>query len=44
MYDVVVVGGGPIGCVAAKEMAKEGFKVVVIEEDPSIGKPVKCTA
>ncbi len=43
MYDVAVVGGGPIGCFTAKKIAREGFKVVVIEEDPSIGKPVRCT-
>ncbi|KAM6478334.1 hypothetical protein HDV62DRAFT_371411 [Trichoderma sp. SZMC 28011] len=33
IYDVVVIGGGPIGLAAAYEAAKEGAKVVVLEQN-----------
>ncbi|MCZ7585690.1 MAG: NAD(P)/FAD-dependent oxidoreductase [Deltaproteobacteria bacterium] len=36
-YDVVVVGAGPAGSVAAYETAKEGFKTLLIERDHSPG-------
>lgn len=41
-YDVVVVGGGPAGCMAAKYAAKEGVSTLIIEEDAEIGEPVQC--
>lgn len=31
-YDVVIVGGGPCGCVLAKDLAKAGKKVILIEK------------
>ncbi len=40
--DVIVVGGGPVGCFAAQHIAKLGVKVTVFEEHPSIGYPVHC--
>lgn len=42
-YDVVVVGGGPVGAIAARYAAIEGAKVLLIEEHNSIGSPVQCT-
>lgn len=42
-YDVVVVGAGPVGSVAAREIAQEGFKVLLVEEHPQIGEPVHCS-
>jgi len=33
LYDVVVVGGGPVGLSAAYEVAKTGAKVVVLEQN-----------
>ncbi len=41
-YDVVIVGGGPAGSMAAKSAAEKGAKVLLIERDPNIGLPVRC--
>lgn len=41
--DVVVVGGGPAGLIAARELASAGFSVRVVEEHDVIGAPVHCT-
>ncbi len=40
--DVIVVGGGPVGCYAAEYLAKLGVKVTVFEEHPAIGYPSHC--
>jgi digeranylgeranylglycerophospholipid reductase len=41
-YDVVVVGGGPAGCMAAKYAAKAGASTLIVEDDAEIGEPVQC--
>ncbi|SVE48337.1 uncharacterized protein METZ01_LOCUS501191, partial [marine metagenome] len=41
-YDVVVVGGGPAGSMAAWEAAKGGTSVCMLEKDRDIGYPVRC--
>jgi digeranylgeranylglycerophospholipid reductase len=41
-YDVVVVGGGPAGSMAAWESAKGGMSVCIFEKDREIGSPVRC--
>ncbi len=41
--DVLVVGGGPAGCVAAREAAAAGARdVLLVERDRAIGAPVRC--
>ncbi len=42
-YDVIVVGGGPVGSTAARYAAQEGAKVLLIEEHAFVGSPVGCT-
>jgi len=41
-YDVIVVGGGPAGAMAAHAAAKAGAKVIILEKDRDIGYPVRC--
>ncbi len=43
MLDAVVVGGGPAGLIAARDLAGAGYRVVVVEEHPEIGVPVQCS-
>lgn len=42
-YDVIIVGAGPAGAIAAKYAAKNGASTLLIEEHASIGSPVQCT-
>jgi len=39
---VIVVGAGPSGLIAAREAAKRGADVLVLEEHAQIGLPVEC--
>lgn len=41
-YDVVIVGGGPIGCFVGKNIAEKGYGVLILEEHPKIGEPTHC--
>jgi geranylgeranyl reductase family protein len=41
--DVIVVGGGPAGLLAARDLAAAGFSTLVLEEHDRIGRPVHCT-
>jgi geranylgeranyl reductase family protein len=41
-FDVVVAGGSVAGLFCAREIAKSGHKVLVIEEDFEIGSPEHC--
>ena len=43
MYDVIVVGAGPIGSYTAYLLAKKGLDVGIFEKNPVIGKDVNCT-
>jgi len=42
-YDVVVVGAGPAGSMAARHAALAGARTLVIEEHATSGSPVQCT-
>ncbi|AGK61601.1 2,3-di-O-geranylgeranylglyceryl phosphate reductase [Archaeoglobus sulfaticallidus PM70-1] len=41
-YDVVVIGAGPGGSMAAKTCAEEGLNVLLVEKRQEIGAPVRC--
>lgn len=41
-YDIIVVGGGPSGSIAAKYAAVQGASVLMLEKDRDIGYPVRC--
>lgn len=41
-YDVLVIGGGPAGAMAAKAAAEAGLSVLLVEKRPAIGVPVRC--
>ena len=43
MHDVIIVGGGPSGLNAARILAQEGLKVVVLEKKREIGNHIICT-
>lgn len=40
---ISIIGAGPVGCHAARLLAKAGKEVQVFEEHKQIGKPVQCT-
>lgn len=42
MFDVVVVGAGPAGSMAAKTAAENGLEVLLVEKRQEIGTPVRC--
>ena len=42
MYDVVVAGGSISGLLAAREIAKKGYSVLVLEEGFEVGSPEHC--
>ncbi|WP_456366675.1 geranylgeranyl reductase family protein [Thermococcus sp.] len=41
-YDVVVVGSGIAGPIIAKNVAKAGYSVLLIDKKPAIGSPKQC--
>lgn len=43
-YDVIVVGAGPAGGSCARELAKKGHKVLIIDRAAEIGEPNYSTA
>jgi len=41
-YDVLVIGAGPAGSIAARTAAEKGLNVLLIEKRQEIGDPVRC--
>jgi geranylgeranyl reductase family protein len=42
-YDVLVIGAGPSGCTAARDLALAGWNVGVLEQQQKLGGPVNCS-
>ena len=43
MFDLIVIGGGPVGLYSAKLCETLGLKVIVLEADEKIGEPLQCS-
>jgi len=41
-FDALVVGAGPVGCIAAGKLARQGYSVLLLEEHRIVGKPMQC--
>ncbi|MBD3376693.1 geranylgeranyl reductase family protein [candidate division KSB1 bacterium] len=41
-YDIIIVGAGPAGSMAAQYAAREGASVALFERDRRVGSPVRC--
>ncbi|MDO9539701.1 MAG: NAD(P)/FAD-dependent oxidoreductase [Methanocalculus sp.] len=41
-YDLLIIGGGPGGALAAKTAVEKGLSVCLVEKRPAIGVPVRC--
>jgi len=41
-YDIIVVGAGPAGSIAALFAAEHGVSVLMLEKDRDVGYPVRC--
>lgn len=41
-YDIIVVGAGPAGSMAARFAAEQGVSVLILEKDRDAGYPVRC--
>ena len=41
-YDIIVVGAGPAGSMAARYASEQGASVLMLEKDRDVGYPVRC--
>ena len=42
-YDVIVVGAGPAGSATARDVARAGLRVLLLEAGRTVGLPVQCS-
>src|SRR5205807_9634218 len=42
VFDAVVVGAGPSGGMAARQLAAAGFRTAILEKKKVVGEPVQC--
>lgn len=42
MKKIIIVGAGPAGCYLAQNLKLAGIASVILEEDPEVGRPVRC--
>jgi len=42
-FDVIIIGGGPVGCRVGRNLAKEGKNVLILEAKSRIGYPNHCS-
>jgi digeranylgeranylglycerophospholipid reductase len=42
VYDAIVVGAGPAGGMAARQIAKAGFSTLILDKKRVVGEPVQC--
>ena len=42
VYDAIIIGAGPVGGLAGKELSNRGLNVLLIEEHGEIGRPFQC--
>ena len=43
MNDIVIVGGGHVGLFAASELAKKGYRTLLLDQKKAIGERIVCT-
>lgn len=43
MQDIIIVGGGHVGLYLASELARSGYRVVVLDQKKTIGERIVCT-
>jgi predicted flavoprotein YhiN len=43
MYDVIIIGAGPSGMMAAIQLNKRGFNTLIIDKNNEVGKKLKLT-
>jgi digeranylgeranylglycerophospholipid reductase len=42
VYDVIIIGAGPAGGMAARQISKKGYKILIIDKKKVVGVPVQC--